>query len=579
MKIRARRIGYHRAVRFPSLGVFFLALCGMAAPVHAARILRVHGAARIDGHAGRSHGRVLVEGRVLDDAGSPVPSESLAVALAPPADPAIVTACGDDHPLAALRTDESGRFCFWIPAPVIGAAYRVNVTAAATQWLAAGTAKYAVDLSKRSVQLRFDPEPRIVAIDGAETSLDVVATSDDDDHAGASSLLLTLVTERGAVLAHATTGAGGRATFAFNAHDLGEPGRGALVVRFDGDEITMPSEHIAPIERDARVTLTLAKNVEPSAPEDGVDVDVIAQLAHGGVVPSGTVEARLAEAAGGAMLVGAAPLSGGRATIHATFVPPRGAKTVALQIRYVPDAPWLQPTADLTASVPIRGPSPLRQVPLAIGAIAIGAWLLLGRNARRHRLDRTVVMTRPPSHEGTAGIAVVHSSRSRTGVYRGRVVDAHDGGPVARARISVQMPSFAAAPPVASVFANDEGEFSLELEVAPQDAELVVEAPLHADLRQKLPGAGVLEIALVSRRRKLLERLVQWAKRRGPPFDVRPEPTPAQVRRAAEGSMPAAVPWAEAIEQAAFDRGDVDARVEAEVTALEPAPGAPPPRR
>src|SRR6185437_3680392 len=134
------------------------------------------------------------------------------------------------------------------------------------------------------------------------------------------------------------------------------------------------------IERDARVAIALAKEVEPSAPEDGVDVEVVAKLARGSVAPSGTVEARL-----DGTLVGAAALSAGRATIHATFVPPRGSKSVALQIRYVPDAPWFQPTAELAANVPIRGPSPLRQLPLAIGALAIGAWLLLGRNARRHR--------------------------------------------------------------------------------------------------------------------------------------------------------------------------------------------------
>jgi len=85
-----------------------------------------------------------------------------------------------------------------------------------------------------------------------------------------------------------------------------------------------------------------------------------------------------------------------------------------------------------------------------------------------------------------------------------------------------------------------------------------------------LPVAGELEIALVSRRRKLLERLVQWARRRGPPFDARPEPTPAQVRRAAESAMPAAAEWASAIERAAFDRDDVDARVENEVMELDP---------
>ncbi len=72
------------------------------------------------------------------------------------------------------------------------------------------------------------------------------------------------------------------------------------------------------------------------------------------------------------------------------------------------------------------------------------------------------------------------------------------------------------------------------------------------------------------RKRKLLDRLVQWARRRGPPFDARPEPTPAQVRKAAENGHPAIAEWADAIEHAAFDEGVVDARVEAEVMAMDP---------
>lgn len=569
----------------------------MSAPADAARNLRVHGAARIDGHAGRSHGRLLLEGRVLDDASAPVPSATVVVSVRE-GDRALdvsglVSPCGAEQPSGApLKTDESGRFCLWIAAPV--GSYHVHVDAGPTQWLTQASADYAVDLAKRSVRLRFDPEPRVVSIDRRAsgqpntTTLEAVAVSDDDDASGgAAGLPLILATESGAVVAKATTGSGGRATFVFDAHDLGTPGRGALAVRFAGDDATMPSEHVSPIERDAHVSISLAHAVAPSSPEDGVELEVLAR-AEGGA-PSGTIEARLPDAAGGGVLVGAAPLVAGKATLPATFAAPRGAKSAILQLRYVPDAPWLQPAGEISATVPIRGPSPLRQLPIAIGALAIGAWLLLGRNARRHRLDRTVVMTRPPTHEGTAGIAVVHSSRSRVGRYSGRVIDAHDGAPVARARISVQRQSFDGAV-LASVFADDAGEFSFELEAAPPDADLVVEAPLHADLRQKLPGAGVLEIALVSRRRRLLERLVQWARRRGPPYDVRgpsPDgPTPAQVRRAAEAAHRAEAGeqvrrWADAVEQAAYDRGDVDARVEADVLALEPAPPAPrqePPR-
>ena len=77
-----------------------------------------------------------------------------------------------------------------------------------------------------------------------------------------------------------------------------------------------------------------------------------------------------------------------------------------------------------------------------------------------------------------------------------------------------------------------------------------------------------LRIALVTRKRKLLERLVAWARRMGSPYDARPEPTPGHVRRAAKDGQVAG--WAAAVEQAAFGGGDVDERVELEVSALAP---------
>lgn len=561
----------------------FAAACVLGTHVYAGRSLRVHGAARIDGHVGRSHQRLLLEGRVLDDAGSPVPNVAMTVTVSPPGKPPVelaglVAPCGQDRPIASLRTDESGRYCAWIGVPI--GVYTVHLEAGPTPWLTKASVDEAADLAKRSVALRFDPDPRIVTLDAGATTLDVAATFDDDAATAASGLPLTLTTETGAVVASAITGAAGRASFAFDAATLGAPGRGVLRVRFAGDDATMASEHVAPIERDAHVVVVLAQPVAPSAPEDGVVLHVATTLRPvSALVATGAVEARK-----DGVVVGAAPLDArGRATLRATFAAPRGAKTTELLVRYVPDAPWFQPSGEAPVSVPLRGPRPTPELPFAIGAVALAAWLLVGRGARRGRLDRTLVMQRPPTHEGTAGVSVVHSSRGRFGAYTGRVIDAHDGTPVARARVAVEGPSFPGAgghaEVLASVFADDHGAFAFELAPSSAGAEIVVEAPLHAELRQRLPGAGVLEIALVSRRRRLLERLVAWARRRGGAFDARPEPTPAQVRRAAE-NVPAGAPvgaWANAVERAAFDRGDVDARVEAEVMALDPDEARRPP--
>jgi len=72
---------------------------------------------------------------------------------------------------------------------------------------------------------------------------------------------------------------------------------------------------------------------------------------------------------------------------------------------------------------------------------------------------------------------------------------------------------------------------------------------------------------------------VKWARRRGPPFDARPEPTPGHVRRAA-GAELATARWADAVERAVFGPGEIDARTEHEIDRLapeeqnRPAPGA-----
>jgi hypothetical protein len=86
---------------------------------------------------------------------------------------------------------------------------------------------------------------------------------------------------------------------------------------------------------------------------------------------------------------------------------------------------------------------------------------------------------------------------------------------------------------------------------------------------QPLPPAGELSIALVLRRRELLVRLVGWARKRGRPFDVKPEPTPGHVRRAAADDFQTAR-WADAVERAVFGSEDVDARVEREIERMIP---------
>ncbi len=121
-----------------------------------------------------------------------------------------------------------------------------------------------------------------------------------------------------------------------------------------------------------------------------------------------------------------------------------------------------------------------------------------------------------------------------------------------------------------SVGTEADGSFRLGgLEGLVGDEQMSVEGPLHARLVQPLPPPGELSIALVLRRRALLARLVTWARRRGRPFDVKPEPTPGHVRRAAADDFTTAagpMPWS----ARSSVGGEVDARMEGEIERMAP---------
>jgi hypothetical protein len=155
--------------------------------------------------------------------------------------------------------------------------------------------------------------------------------------------------------------------------------------------------------------------------------------------------------------------------------------------------------------------------------------------------------------------------------WRGVVADAHDGTPVPGAVLEIHVPSFEGDGILASTTADDGGAFSLEAPGVRADARLVVQSGDHSRYEQALPPPSVIHVALVTRRRTLVDRLVRWARRQGSPFDGPAEPTPGHVRRVAARSSSASIEtWAGAVEQAAFGPAAVDEKVEQEVRAVEP---------
>jgi hypothetical protein len=164
---------------------------------------------------------------------------------------------------------------------------------------------------------------------------------------------------------------------------------------------------------------------------------------------------------------------------------------------------------------------------------------------------------------------VVAASRGKA-EWRGTVVDAHDASPVAGARLSIVVPTFEGDGVVSRTVGGVDGTFVLEGSWQ-SDARLVVDASVYTRYEEPLPPPSVLSIAIVTRRRALLDRIVRWARQHGAPFDATPEPTPGHVRRAARRADAEDIAaWADRVERAAFGAEPMTDLVEQEVRNAEP---------
>ncbi len=472
-----------------------------------------------------------------------------------------------DAPDIAAVTDEGGRFCF--RARLVPDRHLAHLSWRGSNLVDAADLDLAFDLSRQALVLRFDPTPHIVSLDAPNLTFEAAALVEDDGTTLAKSgLSLVLANEKNEELAKATTDNSGRARFSVAATKLGPPGRGTLRVSFAGDAQTAFAVHLAEIERRVKVTLRVPaaeKNeLKPQVPEDGIalDVDVASTL---GPVGEGTVEARV-----GVAVVGAAPVERGVARLTLTFA---GSGTEAVvKLRYVASAPWYEALGEPTVRVPIRGPGILSKLPILLAGLAVMAFFLVGRVASKgNKPEPAPAKVEAAAAAGKPRLEVVRPAAKGEQGWRGIVTDAHEGTPVGAARVWVERGTFDGRSVLLSVATTEDGAFRLPgIPGLVGDEQMAVEAPLHARLVQPLPPPGELSVALVLRRRAVLARLVTWARRRGRPFDVKPEPTPGHVRRAAADDFQTAR-WADAIEKAVFGGGEVDARMEGEIDRMAPA--------
>lgn len=578
-----------------------------AAPVR----VRVRGTAKLVARGSRypSPGdqqglsELLLSGSLLDDAGHPLATQAITVRVTREANPhdviveegirgahgcdrpsdsapappprrgptswAVRVVGPTDAPEVLVVTDEDGRFCFRAKVPPDRYKAQLTYTPTAAQSLVDGIEReITFDLTKRGLALRFDPTPKIVQLDAPRTTIEAIAILDDEANPRlAPGLPVVLANEREEV-SRAVTDAAGRARFVVFGSKLGPVGPGELRVSFAGDGTTARTSHTEEIERHVSVVIkvpTADRNEIPEGvPEDGIPllVEVGSSL---GPVPEGSVEARV-----GDVVVGASPVERGIARLMLTFT--AQGNDAVVRLRYVPASPWYEPLGEPTVHVPVRGPTLLSKAPILLAGLAVLAFFLVGRvSAQKSKPEPVPAQLEPTQvREGRPRVQVIRPAERGQEGWSGRVVDAHEAVPVRGARVWIERGTFEGRSVLASVETDSDGRFVLPgIGPVVGDESIAAEARLHARHTQDLPAPGEISISLAQRRRALLAKLVSWARRRGPPFDARPEPTPGHVRRAASGEL-ATARWADAIERAVFGPSEIDARAEQELVGLEP---------
>ncbi|MFO0675664.1 MAG: hypothetical protein U0169_03965 [Polyangiaceae bacterium] len=539
----------------------------------------VHGTTRVEMHVEREGTRLVTHGTVVDDGGDIVPRANITMALALldgaterrfAATGAVSCTADGEKPVTVsngnviVETDRAGRFCVRFALPVDR--YAIDVDVGATTFLDASHERFVVELAAKSVTLRFEPSMRSILRDRNPYPFVVLATKNDGGRTvAAAGLPLVLSDAQGRTLASRTSETDGRSTFEVPLEKLAVPGLLEVRAVFAGNRDLAARTQALSVEARARVNLEITGSPD-AALVRGTDgtatVDVRARWPFG-AVDRGTVEARV-----GDVVVGAAPVRAGSAKL-VVQLPDTSSASVPLRVRYAPDSPWFEPGAELTLAVPEVPPNPWRHVPLVLCGLALLAWFFQSRTAGRVRLPaRARAGARAPA--AVPSVEVVRRAVDARDGWSGHVADAHEGVGIDGARVRIERPGFGGSVCLAETTTATSGAFSLAPVQTRSGDVLRVEAPFHETLAKPVPERGELDVALIARRRAVLERLVAWAKMQGSPFDARPEPTPRHVANASRADD-RTIAWAQAVEIAAFGGTALDAHGEDAIDKLAPS--------
>lgn len=538
-----------------------------------ARPVRVRGDATLRAQAQFIGDREVLElrGRLSDDRRDPIEGATIELQTKSGLELADTGSCrsprsrvyGAPDGLKVL-TEVGGEFCLrWREAPDDGT---LSLRFAGDEYHGAAELEVGFDRAraqKLATVLRFDPRPLVLDLDKDQVVVSgIMDLAQRTAHAPRGGHRIRLFDERSdkEPLAEAETSGDGKVRFTIPTDALAGPGRGQLVLKYLGDQALAASEDEQPITRRASVRMSLVEAVPPTDPGDTAVVP-LSLVAARGTVDSGVVEGLV-----NGIPVGTGPVVDGQARLTVALdVEHRGPTT--LSVRYLPSSPFYKPGPMLEVTVPVAPPSILLRVVLAVLVVAAGVWVTV--SWRRSKKLPTLGKGRPML---TPGVHVV-KSRQGENAWKGTVVDAHDGHPLAGVTVLVRAPSLDDEGILVQTRTDERGLFAFELASRPEGGEIVAKSRSHAEERKALPSGGTLRIALITRRRAIQRRLVNWARVRGRPYDHDPDPTPGHVRDAAILQNREEVErWARAVEHAAFGPGEVDEAAENDIQELEPGP-------
>ncbi len=542
-----------------------------ASPASAQIQLRVTGSLTIEASASLQRGACEVRARLLDDAGQAVAAAPLQIKPLAPLPGSSAHECGA-HPTELsvngagaylASTNGSGTLCVHFDGVPDHPEFELSFSDPNGLYSAA-TKHVIADSATRSVEMAFAPGQTVLALERDTQILSLVTrpepalAGDEKVESLAVSLHIAREGQPAQKVAFASVEIGSNAEFRVPSRTFGAPGPLEVSAEFAGSTTTRAARTLLHVTSTAQAMLTLAEPVAASHPESGVRIRVrVSSVA--GAVPSGSVEAR-----SGSVSLGSARVSEGNAELYVQLEE-AAATAHPLELRYVADTPWWLPGPPLSVEVPILPPSPWRRIAWIAAVAALGTWLLVGWQ-RPRRLERAA-NARAQRDSARAPVDVLELGDARGG-WRGRVLDAHDGSPIANAAVLVRLPSFDASGVLRTARTDDSGAFTLEgSDSAGPGAALEVRAPFHTPLAAPMPPPGTLLLSLTSRRRTLLTRFVDWAAREGG-WDRRGEATPGEVARRTERTEVAG--WAGAVDEAAFGPDPLSEAKEQGVVAREP---------